>query len=122
MADLEYADLIGVPFKKAARGPDSFDCYGLVREMCRRAGKDVPNYPTHSSLETENAQILSGMEEWKPTTEKPGAVAVFRVMGKLHVGYILPYGKMIHAWERSGGVIVERFEPWKRRVIGYYEY
>jgi cell wall-associated NlpC family hydrolase len=122
MVNVDYADLIGKPFTKAGRGPDGYDCYGVVREMFRRAGKEVPNYSTSAESESENAQILAGMQVWKKTEAKPGVAVVFRLLGKLHVGYLLPYGRMIHAWERSGGVTVERFDAWQKRAIGYYEY
>jgi hypothetical protein len=29
--------------------------------------------------------------------------------------------RMIHSWEKSGGVLIEPIEVWKRRVIGFYE-
>jgi cell wall-associated NlpC family hydrolase len=122
MAESAYDDLIGRPFAKAGRGPDVFDCYGLVREMYARKGVTVPNYSTGPDAAPENAQILSGMTVWKKVDERPYVAVVFRLLGKLHIGYLLPYGKMIHCWERSGGVCVERFDTWRNKVIGYYDY
>ena len=42
---LEYGDLIGVPFVGNGRSKETgFDCYGLVQEMFRRAGRTLPDY------------------------------------------------------------------------------
>lgn len=53
----------------------------------------------------------------------PGSVVLFRV-GRFacHVGYVLPYNKFIHTWEKTGGVCIEPLENWKQRIIGFYEY
>lgn len=38
--EIQYADLIGVPFKNLGRDVKSgLDCYGLVVEIYRRCGK-----------------------------------------------------------------------------------
>lgn len=39
---LAYRDLLGKPFAWGARGPDSFDCLGVVYEVLSRAGIAVP--------------------------------------------------------------------------------
>jgi cell wall-associated NlpC family hydrolase len=122
MVNPEYADLIGKPFVRAGRGPDGYDCYGLVREMFRRIGKETPNYTTGPEGATGVAQILSGIREWKKVDYRPGVMVLFKLPTTLHVGFTLPYGKVIHTWDTSGGVCVERFEEWKLRAIGYYEY
>ena len=39
------ADLIGKPYQAGARGPDAFDCLGLVRHYFQaRHGVDLPEY------------------------------------------------------------------------------
>lgn len=123
MADILYADLIGKPFVKDGRGPDGYDCYGLVREMFRRTGRETPEYSAKNAEGMANmARIALGLREWKKTDQRPGVMVVFRLAKTLHVGFVLPYGRMIHTWEHSGGVCVERFDDWKTKVIGCYEY
>lgn len=122
IATLDYADLIGKPFKYGGRGPDYYDCYGLVKEMFRRLGQNVPDYTSPTEAAKIIALMLSSRAQWKETPKKPGAVALFRLIGNLHVGFVLPYNKFIHTWERSGGVVVEHFYDWEHRVMAYYEY
>lgn len=48
-------DLIGLPYKLHGRGPDSYDCYGLVIEAEKREGKQIPDLfkeyvKTHASI------------------------------------------------------------------------
>ena len=38
------ADLVGQPFKEGARGPNEFDCWGLVREVAKRSGTELPDF------------------------------------------------------------------------------
>lgn len=121
--EVRYDDLIGKPFSKNGRGPDSYDCYGLVHEMFKRYGRETPDYLIASHEGMANmARIALGIREWKKTESRPGVMVLFRLTQTLHVGFLLPFGRMIHTWERSGGVCVERFDAWKQKAIGYYEY
>jgi cell wall-associated NlpC family hydrolase len=126
-----FADLVGVPFQWKGRGPDVYDCYGLVAEMARRCAMKVPDY----SSPTVHQHIASLIDEqvsfWTPCKPGPGAVATIRVRtrhnGQMqtlvsHVAFLLPHGRMIHAWEASGGVTVERVEDWQRRITGFYRF
>ena len=40
---LDVNDLLGKPYKAHARGPNAFDCYGLVIEIEKRLGHDMPD-------------------------------------------------------------------------------
>jgi cell wall-associated NlpC family hydrolase len=126
-----FADLVGKPFKWCGRGPDAFDCYGVVEETARRAGLKVPDY----NSPTVHQHIASLIEEqvsfWTPCHPGPGAVATIRVRsmqeGQMrslvsHVAMLLPHGRMIHAWEASGGVTVERVADWQHRITGFYRF
>lgn len=120
---VDYADLIGKPFEWGARGPNSFDCYGLVTEVLRRAGQEIPDYLHPRVQEEIAAMVETHSSHWVPCVEGPGAVVSIRI-GRLvsHVGIVLPYGRLLHCWERSGGVVVERMDEWKRRIVGYYRF
>ena len=42
---INYTDLIGVPFVNRGRDKNTgFDCYGLVKEVYRRYGYEIPEY------------------------------------------------------------------------------
>jgi len=115
-------DLIGRPFKYGGRGPDCYDCYGLVREMYRRMGKEVPDYHSPTTSGEIVAAMLSGRVMWQEVEERPGVVAMMKLAKSMHVGFLLPHGRMIHVWERSGGVCIEYFSIWRPRAIGFYDY
>lgn len=120
----DFADLIGVPFQYEGRGPDTYDCYGLVMECCRRThGVEIPDVKSPHQIE-EIAAVLAGqLPSWREVEAKPGVVAVFRVKGYgAHVGFLLGRDRFLHTWERSGGVCIERLSHWKNRVFGFYEY
>jgi len=40
MMTIDYTDLIGKPWVWGARGPDAYDCFGLLKEVMRRLGID----------------------------------------------------------------------------------
>lgn len=130
-ATFEYADLIGKPFKWGGRGPDYYDCYGLVEEMSRRIGRKVPDYTSPTVHQHIADLIEQQVSYWTPCEAEPGAVATIRIMvpyeGRMrqlvsHVGMVLPHGKLIHAWQKANGVAVERIAEWERRITGYYRF
>jgi cell wall-associated NlpC family hydrolase len=119
---IAYADLIGTPFKLGGRGPDAYDCYGLLEEAYRRAGKTILDYRSPEAGPAISALIAGECARlWMPCEQRAGATVLIRVPFSLHVGYMINDFKMIHTWRNSGGVLVEPVEDWKRRVIGFYE-
>ena len=125
----KFADLIGTPFAYGARGPDEFDCYGLVMEMARRDGKTLPDFGHGADWMLPGRQSLvagmmgASLHQWRQVEITPGAVALLRV-GRLpsHVAYVLDQDRMLHAWDQSNGVSVINVEEWKHRIVGFYEY
>lgn len=119
---MTYDDLIGVPFEYGGRGPDKFDCYGLVKELLSREGQEIPDYISPSDGAKIMAIFHSEIRLWQECELKPGAVLLFRVPGNLHVGVYLGDDKFIHTWEASNGVVVERLMIWKTKLVGVYEF
>lgn len=119
-----YSDLIGKPFKLGGRGPDSFDCYGLVQEVYKRANTTIPDYLRPEHLAAAHEVVEHGVREWEAVPQMVGSVAVIRIVGRAaaHVGIVLPYSQMLHVWERSGGVCREPLSSWERRIVGFYRY
>lgn len=129
----EFADLIGIPFVWGARGPHAYDCYGLVMEMARRSGCPVPEFcdtvnwsdfnPNRNG--TAAAVVAAALPQWERIAKpEAGAVVLFR-MGRIisHVGFMLDDERMIHAFEDSGGVTVQRLhQNWQQRIVGFYRY
>ena len=122
MAD--YADLIGTPFEYGGRAhKGTFDCYGLVMEMAKRDGVELPDFGWHSDQGVIGAMMGATLPQWEETEKKAGAVVLMRVgFHASHVGYMIDDDRMIHAWHQSNGVSVVSVDAWKRRIIGFYKY
>ena len=125
MKFLTNAELIGVPFERGGRGPHSFDCYGLCRYIIERdSGVKAPDYGAPADAAQIQALMVGSVCFWKRLDEpKEGCVVMFRT-GRLitHVGIVISDSRFIHTWEHSGGVVTERLDPWKHRIVGFYEY
>lgn len=89
------ADLIGKPYRFNGRGPDGYDCAGLVVEVLRRIGHtfDVPEtFGDYSNDVRSMRQILGG--SWMLSGPEPGAVAFFR--SEAHVGILIDRRRILH--------------------------
>lgn len=124
MAKPEYAELIGIPFKYYARGPEEYDCFGLLMMLYERfRGIKLPDYGSAEGVEKIALLMAHGLQDWTPVEAKEGVAVMFRVNGLgAHVGYCIGDGKFIHTWEQSAGVVIERLDTWKPRIIGFYDY
>ena len=136
MRDLDdsvWGGLIGTPFSWRGRGPASFDCYGLVREMLRRTGVDTPALESPVSIDgVPTAVALEfALGRWVACPKQPGAMVVFnmpvmldgrRRLAVAHCGFVLNETDFIHSWEQTGGVTVERLHDWDRRIAGFYKF
>jgi len=116
-------DLIGLPYRKGGRGPEAYDCAGLVVEVMRRRGIElaIPETPAEDGDQyVAMRQILSA--EWIPK-EQPhvGCVAFFKPG---HVAVMLSRYAFLHTAEDVGQVCIERLDGplWQRRFAGFYEY
>ena len=121
----DVVEFIGKPFEYGARGPDKFDCWGLVQALLRKDGIEVPDYRSSSNIAKAAKLMEQAMvKEWVPTEIKGGAILLIRVRGfAAHVGYVLGNpNKFIHAWEDTGGPVIERLNEWQHRFVGAYRY
>jgi len=117
-------DLLEKPFQEGGRGPHQYDCYGVVREMMRRSGSDLPDYPTENS-DAAVGQLITEMQRgWVPAEGlKQGTVVYLVVAGSPHVGYMLDERRFIHIVENGGVSIAEvEDQQWKKRVKGFYRW
>lgn len=131
---IDYTDLLGVKFAYGGRGPDEYDCYGLLIELHRRQGVEIPDYNSpsdqqliHDLMDREKSRWVS--HEFKGQTGidrsafKPGRVLLFRVGRHVsHVGLIIDPRYFLHIWEGSGQVVRERISSWHHRIMGVYSF
>lgn len=132
---LNYTDLIGVPF--ANRGRDvktGLDCYGLVKEVYKRFGHDIPEYTADYDDVKKVNELITGKTSIKSNWKKvnidvmpvPCLLAIrFGVPPGVvnHTGVYIGDGKFIHIRENIG-VCVDRINSpaWKRQIEGCYEF
>jgi cell wall-associated NlpC family hydrolase len=118
-----YLDLLGIPFERGGRGPATYDCYGLAREMFRRDGVTVPDFQSPGTLEEIGSLIDDECKRWRRVeygTLK--SLVTFRVEGfGAHVGYIIAPDRFIHAFQPTG-VTTERLTNGTFKPLGFYLY
>jgi len=125
-------DYVGKPYKPGARGPDSFDCWGLVRDIYeKRFGIALPEWIGLTPHNTPEFPVTRAIvEEWRPELNpfEGCVVAMSQTVAFHHVGIYLEQngGKVIHAWSPSGGVVVNTLRELKIafsfRNIKYYRH
>ncbi len=131
---IDYSDLIGVPFKNRGRDKDTgLDCYGLVMEVYKKIGIQLPEYYADwNNVEKINGIIQQevGTSLWKKVDGGhipiPCVMAIrFGVPKGVvnHTGVYVGNGKFIHIRENVG-VCVDRINSpaWKKQIEGFYEY
>ncbi len=97
-------DLIGLPFERGARGPDAYDCWGLVLELRRQLGLPVPHDYATGELTRDQAHALFAAESWNGWHRVPiseGAIVLASCTA--HAGVLLA-GRIVHA-QRTAGVV-----------------
>jgi hypothetical protein len=82
----------------------------------------VPDYTSPSDGARISALFALELRLWEPCEPRTGSIALIRVPGNMHCGYLLDPNRMIHTWKKSGGVTIERLEIWKPRIKGFYRY
>jgi len=121
------APFCGHPFELGADGPDSYDCWGVVRACLRdRFHVDVPALTTLRAQD-EATQLAEGGVDWieiSAESARPGDVLRFRGRGgSVHVGLVVAGGWMLHAFPKTTSR-VERYrcQPWESSLRGAYRH
>lgn len=110
-----------MPFKKFGRDKNGFDCYGVVMECCKRAGKPLKDlYGDIVDLPADgvNDYISGGLNVRQIEEPKVGALVYSIYKGNVHVGYIVSRNCVLHATIDKG----VKISPLQAlRPIAYYE-
>ena len=98
--------MLATEYERGARGPDAWDCWGLVCEVCRLKNWPAPYDPlAHSDdprglLTIFRQHVLA--EDWKLTDCQDGAVAFFgKFAAARHAGIVIN-GGVLHTREDTG--------------------
>ena len=119
-----WSDLVGIPYEFRGRGPNSYDCYGLVLTISNRRGIIIPDV-IYSTDEAERFRLIAIAEGWQKTDCKPGAIAVFRnhTGATAHCGVMIDDDCFIHSSEDHGQVVLSKLSYlFGKRLVGFYEY
>jgi len=123
---------VGRPFEERGRGPEAFDCWGLVRAVLQeRLGASLPalddRYSQASDREDLAALVVAERGPWRPVEEaalQEGDCVLFRVQGyPSHVGVVVALGWMLHSRPATGSVL-ERWDGprWRPRLCGFFRH
>jgi len=101
--------LVGAPFVWGGRGPDGYDCWGLVRRATEMLGLPMPpDYTTETpacAVRTISAELHP--PAWiKQETGSPGDIVMMSTNRRIHhTGLVTPYG-ILHTTRGLGAVIM----------------
>jgi len=104
--------LVGSPYRFGGRGPNAFDCSGLVYYSYQAAGVEVPR----TSAQQFSASTPIGIDE-----ARPGDLLFFHYSRKVsHVGIYLGDQQFVHAPSTGGRVSVESLQQahYRDRFVG----
>ena len=125
--DLKLSDLLYCHYEKGGCGPHGYDCWGLCREVYRRAGRNLPVYSDYLTRLDVASVICKVRDESGDFIEipKPEYLAIILLMlgRNLHTGIVLEDGKFIHVMKNLN-VSIERLDSlrFRQRIRGYYRY
>lgn len=119
-------DLMAARYEEGGRGPDSFDCFGLFSELCKRRGLAIPDHPTPVDLGQRQSDIrIAAAEAWRELdAPEPGCAVLMRIGPWVsHIGMMLDGDRFIHA-SKCSGITVTRLDDvrWRERIAGFYRY
>ena len=127
-----FNDLIGIPFVDGGRDiKTGFDCYGLVMEIYRRNGINLPEYyapALDSEAVSTQIETATQLPIWERSDRsEPPLLAVMAIHFNSplcnHTGVYIGNGKFIHTREKIGVCIDSIHSPaWRHRIDGYYIY
>lgn len=113
---------IGLPYADGGRGPEAFDCWGLVRHvLAREFGVELPRYE-YGGVESRRDLIDSLAEDYRPAAPQAGAIALCHLPGRRpHVGVCVDAVTVLHTREATGAVL-ERIDSHLMRnaIRGFY--
>jgi cell wall-associated NlpC family hydrolase len=111
-APADFNDLVGRPFVRGARGPDAFDCWGLVLEVRRRLGLALPPDFASAALTRAEVHALFSDAPWPAGWQRvaPSHGAVVMSTSGAHAGVLV--GRLVLHTQARGGVMAWTLAHW----------
>jgi len=125
----DYKDLLGKPFVDFGRGPNGFDCWGLVIEVGKSFGIEYPDYGQVHRAEVDRIDGIFNSEEGRSYTRvsspMAGDLVVFRKIGKdHHFGIMVSSHEFLHVQADGMGVSGASIHHpiYSRLIEGFYRW
>jgi len=126
------AKYVGIPFKEKGRGPDGFDCWGIVRHVLAEEfgitglPDYVDAYTRPGDKQSVATAVRAGLAEgWqKVDTVDAGTLIILRLAGRpWHCALAVNKEWMLHTLEGVNACL-ERMDSmvWNGRIEGFYQY
>ncbi len=107
----EAVNLLGKPYRSGAKGPDAFDCSGLVYYIYQKVSIVLPGM-------TEG-QIELGYGVSNDSVQ-PGDLVFFKIRKDLHAGIMINRNEFIHSSKSRGVAVGDINESyWRKSLIGF---
>jgi len=131
------ASYVGLPYRDKGRGPDAFDCWGLVRAVLADVfHAELPDYADAytdaADRDSVAAAVQAGLREgWqRVASPREGDLLILRVAGRpWHCAVMVAPRMFLHcpppdARGRQLLSCIERVDApmWARRIEGYYRH
>ena len=115
---VDFNSFTGLPYRDLGRGPDAYDCWGLVVAVYEMAGIKLPSY-AEAYVSAEDlkaiADLISGsLQPWREINEREVKPldGVLVTMGgcERHIGLVVKRGYMLHIGLDLGPSRIERYD------------
>ena len=131
---IKISDFLGKPYQVGGRGPEAYDCYGLVMAAMKQMGVTLPDYGVNAD-DTNAVAVLAAAEKHGDDWEQyplytdlskipAGLVVAFQLKrpGEItHTGVTVGQGRFIHCLEKRA-VCVEPLARYQKLIEGIYEF
>lgn len=127
---IDFNDMIGKPFINRGRGPEGYDCWGVVREIYRRCGVEIPDYSLSADACRQIQKTVNDersiLDNWYEIKE-PQTPCLILIKAHpaftQHLGVYAGRGKFLHARKDTGVVAEKLTSPlWSKKIAGFYQH
>lgn len=122
---------IGLPYADKGRGPDAWDCWGLIRAVLHaQFGHALPSYADDYIAASDHRSVTAAVQAglldgWRAVARpKAGDIVILNVGNRpWHCGLVVADNLFLHAQPRTTSSI-ERLDSlqWRNRIEGYYRH
>ena len=122
------SDYVGLPYRKGARGPDAYDCWGLVMHFyAHELGLVLPDFSYTPDRAGYMGAVERGLEIFKKV-DAPSMydIVLLKIVGRpYHTGLYVKEktgDRILHAYRERDGSVLDRLSQWQNQIEGYYSW